>query len=399
LFTLFSTPISQARIGVYSLETGEQEVLIEGGIFGRYVPTGHLVYVRAGTLMAVPFDLAHLEVTGPPAPVLDEDVAVFSQNGLALFSFSADGSLAYVPASVLNVESMLLRVDRTGSEEPLIENPRRFYGPRLSPNGQRLAVTIDQENNRDIWVYELAQGTQSRLTFGEANEFVPLWTSDGKRVIYTSERPLFDLYWRVADGSTPEEVLLTSDYDKSPNSISPDGKVLAYSENNPDTGQDIWLLPLEDEKELTLFLGTPFNETYAAFSPNGRWLAYRSNESGQNQVYVRPYPRSEGKWPVSTDGGTEPVWSPDGRELFYRNEDQMMVVSVETEPSFTAGKPRLLFEGLFQFNPGNVGSPNYDISADGQRFLMIKEAEGGTAQINVVLNWFEELKRLVPTGN
>jgi Tol biopolymer transport system component len=293
---------------------------------------------------------------------------------------------------------MLLRVDRTGSEEPLIENPRRFYRPRLSPNGQRLAVTIDQENNRDIWVYELAQGTQSRLTFGEANEFVPLWTPDGKRVIYTSERPLFDLYWRVADGSTPEEVLLTSDYDKSPNSISPDGKVLAYIENNADTGSDIWLLPLEGESEPKLFLSTPFNERSATFSPNGRWLAYRSDESGQDEVYVRPYPGPEGKWSVSTDGGTEPVWSPDGRELFYRNGNRMMVVSVETEPLFTAGRPRLLFEGRFRSSMGYQASANYDVFPDGQSFVMVKDLQESETRINVVLNWFEELKRLVPTN-
>ena len=166
-----------------------------------------------------------------------EDVAVDSANSLAQFSFSADGTLAYIPASILNVESMLLWVDRTGSEEPVIEIPRRYSEPTLSPNGQRVAVTIEEENNRDVWVYELAQGTQTRLTFGEANEFAPIWTPDGKRVIYISEQPLFDLYWRVADGSTPEEPLLTSDYDKLPNSISPDGKVLAYTEKTGSGGQ------------------------------------------------------------------------------------------------------------------------------------------------------------------
>ena len=175
--------------------------------------------------------------------------------------------------------------------------------------------------------------------------------------------------------------------------------MLAYTQNSPDTGLDIWLLPLEGEREPTLLLGTPFNERRATFSPNGRWLAYQSNESGQNEVYVRPYPGPEGKWPISTEGGTEPVWSPDGRELFYRNRDQMMVVSVETEPSFTPGKPRLLFNGQFQFEPSDFASPNYDVSPDGQRFLMIKAAEEGANQINVVQNWFEELKRLVPTDN
>ncbi|MDA2938462.1 protein kinase, partial [Acidobacteria bacterium AH-259-A15] len=392
LFTIYSTPIDQARIAVHSLETGERRILIEGGLFARYVPTGHLVYVRSETIMAVPFDLAHLEVSGAPVPVV-EDVAVDPPSGHAQFAFSAEGTLAYIPASVLNAERMLLWVDRTGTEQPVIKTPGLYSDPRLSPDGQRVALSIQQES-RDVWVYELARGTLTRLTFRQAAEFGPIWTPDGARVIYQSEQPQYDLYWRRADGSAPEEPLLSSDYDKRPSSISPDGKVLAFTEINPDTGEDIWLLPLEGKSEPKPFLDTPFGEEFAAFSPDGRWLAYQSNESGRDEVYVTAYPDpAGGRWQISTDGGTEPLWARSGKELFYRNGDKLMAVQIDTA-SGLAGTPTLLFEGPyahFAFAPG------YDLAPDNQRFLMVKTPpESAPRQVNVVLNWFQELKRLVP---
>ena len=181
-------------------------------------------------------------------------------------------------------------------------------------------------------------------------------------------------------------------------SFSPNGQLLAFIEVNPTTGYDIWVLRLSDRKAQP-FLQTPFNESVPRFSPDGHWLAYISDESGRYEVYVQPYPGPGGKWPISTEGGTEPVWNPNGRELFYRSGDKMMAVDIATQPSFTAGKPRLLFEGTYE--PTWATNPNYDVSADGQRFLMVKasEQEQSNTQINVVQNWFEELKRRVPTGN
>ncbi len=181
-------------------------------------------------------------------------------------------------------------------------------------------------------------------------------------------------------------------------SWSPDGQLLAFVEVNPTTGYDIWVLRLSDRKAQP-FLRTPFNESVPRFSPDGRWLAYISNESGRYEIYVQPYPGPGGKWQISTEGGTEPIWNPNGRELFYRSGDKMMAVDIATQPSFTAGKPRVLFEGRYELSPATT--PNYDVSPDGQRFLMLKPAEASEAaptQINVVLNWFEELKRRVPTG-
>jgi hypothetical protein len=206
-----------------------------------------------------------------------------------------------------------------------------------------------------------------------------------------------NIFWQMADGSGGLEKLLPSEHTDAPHSWSPDGQLLAFIEVNPTTGIDILMLRLSDRK-VQPFIRTPFNEGAARFSPDGHWLAYISDESGRNEIYVQPYPGPGGKWQISTEGGTEPVWNRNGRELFYRNGNKMMAVDIATQPSFAAGKPRMLFEGPYTLAPGQT--PNYDVSPDGQRFLMLKPVEqaAGPTQINVVLNWFEELKQKVPAG-
>ena len=217
----------------------------------------------------------------------------------------------------------------------------------------------------------------------------PVWTPDGMGIAFVSNQ--YNLYRKPADGSGERELLPTGERTRTlyPTSWSPDGQTLAFQQAT--AGRDIWMLPLKGEA--TSFLATSFTERSPMFSPDGRWLAYVSNESGRFEVYVQAYPGPGGKWPISIEGGNEPLWSRDGRELFYREGNKMMVVAVRTAPTFTADKPRLLFEGLYVTD----SSANYDVSLDGQRFLMIKE-EGQGSQINVILNWFEELKRLVPTN-
>ena len=298
------------------------------------------------------------------------------------------GALVYVPGRVWG-ESTLVWVDRQGAVEPLALPLRRYFDPRLSPDGQRLAVQIGSLINSDIWIHHIPRGTLTRLTF-EGNDVDPLWTPDGERVAFSSDRAggPTNLFWKPADGSGPVEQLTESErYQRYPSSCSPDGQVLAFSEFHPSTDWDIWVLPLQGERKPRPFLQTQFRKGEAVFSPDGHWLAYISDESGRNEVYVRPYPGPGGKRQISTEGGDEPVWAKNRRELFYRNGDKMMAVDIVTEPQFSAAKPRLLFEGRY-------GS--YDIAPDGQRFLMESEREEAT-QINVVLNWFEELKRLVPT--
>jgi serine/threonine protein kinase/Tol biopolymer transport system component len=393
LFTILAG--ADMRIGVLSLETGERRVLVEGGTYPRYFPSGHLVYARAGGLQAVPFDLRRLAVTGPPVSVL-EGIVMNPVNGWVQLGSSADGSLAYIPGVSGAGERTLLWVDRDGAAQALPAPPRGYWTPKLSPDGQRLSVGID-DSNPGLWIYELARGTLTRLTTSKLNPY-QIWTPDGKRVTLRSALSnRFDLDWMPVDGSGVAERLITGEGLPIPGSWSPDGQVLAYSEQDPTTGWDIWVLKLEGDRKPRPFLQTPSNEDAALFSPDGRWLAYQSDESGRNEIYVSPFPDPGRKWQISTEGGTEPLWAPNGRELFYRNGSKMMSAAVETKPTFAAAKPKLLFKGDYVEGPFGF-RPNYDVSPDNQRFLMVKAAEQQQAasQINVVLNWFEELKRRVP---
>ncbi len=394
LFTIRLGPGYQTAL--LSLETGEWKVVLENARQARYLSTGHLVYEqsRTGNLMVVPFDLAALEVTGDSVPVVQGVRQAL--NGYVDYTISNNGTLVYVPStSTGGLIRTLVWVDRQGLATPLIEDRQAYRRPRLSPDGQRVAVEVQSVGNSDIWIYDIGRGTRMRLTVkGDNNS--PVWTPDGTRVTFSSSRDgQSDLYWKPADGSGQAELLLNlnSQNNLVPSSWSPDGESLAFYAAI--TGaNNIWALPREGDA--LPFVATAFNERSPMFSPDGRWLAYVSNESGRDEIYVQPYPGPGGKWPVSTDGGTEPRWSADGRELFYRLGRKMMVVEVQSEPAFTSGRPQLVFEGPYLTD--NFATPNYDISPDGQRFLMIKKEEGQQDQINVVLNWFEELKRLVPTN-
>jgi eukaryotic-like serine/threonine-protein kinase len=388
---------ANAQVTVQSLGTGERRDLIQGGANPRYAPSGHLVYAQGGSLMAAQFDPRRLLVTGAAVPVV-EGVLQFPVSGVAQYSFSATGSLVYVLGGVQSAQSKLVWVSRNGAEQALATPARAYLNPRLSPDGRRVAVGIT-ESESQIWLYDLSRETLTRFTFEGNTNNRPVWTPNGKRIAFQSskEGPL-NIFWQLADGSGGLERLNTGKYTQAPSSWSPDGQLLAFFEVNPTTQRDIWVLPLGDRKAQP-FLRTPFNESVPRFSPDGRWLAYISDESGRYEIYVQAYPGPGGKWQISTEGGTEPAWNPNGRELFYRSGDKMMAVDIATRPGFAAGKPHMLFEGQYQPAPATL--PNYDVSPDGQRFLMVKPTESVEAaptQINVVLNWFEELKRKVPTG-
>jgi len=318
--------------------------------------------------------------------------------GAADFSLSGDGSLAYVPGGARVGERTLLWVDRIGTAQPLPAPQRPYMFPRLSRDGQRLAVSI-QGANPGIWVYELARGILSRLTESAG---VPrsIWTPDGKHLTFGSPQSgPANLYWMLADGSGAAERLTASENFQVPGSWSPDGQVFAFTEADPATGLDIWVLGLQGDRKPRPFLQTPSNEYGPAFSPDGRWVAYGSDETGRQEIYVWPFPGPGGKMRISTDGGTEPMWTRNGRELFYRNGDKMMATAVETKPVFAATKPKLLFEGHYQTGFGAF-EPDYDVNSDGQKFLMIKASQQKSAvtQLNVVLNWSDELCRLGPAG-
>ncbi len=389
LFTNFSTPIDRSRIAVYSLATGEITTLVEGGTYGRYLPTGHLLYVRGGAMMSVPFDLGGLQVRGQAEPVLQQ-IAVAGPNGLAAVAIAENGTLAYIPASVWYPDRFLIWVDRSGGEELVLEAPALYSDPVLSPDGERIALTIEQ-GSRDVWVYDIARGVNDRLTSRPSEAFGPIWTADGSRVIYSAEEPQFDLFWRAADASAPEEALLTSPNDKHVGSITPDGNVMLFNENNPDP--NIWTLRLDGSGERTPVINTPFGESNPQVSPDGRWLIYTSTQSGRFEVSVVPFPDvTTSRKRISTDGGGASRWTRGGREIVYRNGKKMMSATFDPATG-DVGIPTVIFEGPYAYSSF---SPNFDVTPDGQRFLMVKiPPESAPREISVVLNWFVELKAKV----
>jgi serine/threonine-protein kinase len=346
--------------------------------------------------MVVPFDLAALEVTGDSVPVV-QGVRLAPRMSVD-YAISDNGTLVYVPStSTGGFNRTLVWVDREGQEEPLAAEPQDYESPRISPDGSRLAISVNESGGSDVWIYDLEGEIPTRLTFDLADDHYPVWTPDGQRIVFDSGRAGggHNLFWKAADGTGQVERLTTSPTNQTAHSFSPDGKRLVFREI---TTQDLQVLSMEGERTSQPLYQSQFDVRTGMISPDGHWMAYRSNESGRNEIYVRPFPNvEEGKWQISSDGGSKPAWAPRGQELFYRRGEAMMVVGIKTEPTFTAGSPVVLFTGRYSIVGPVV---DYDISPDGQRFLMIKEADEDDrqqGQINVVLNWFEELKRLVPT--
>jgi serine/threonine-protein kinase len=405
LFTITSLTggLDSAQVAVRDLRTGTQKVLLRGGSDGHYVASGHLVYVAAGTLRAIPFDPNRLETRGTAMPVLPR-LAV-TNNGAGDFAVAADGTLVYVDAAGsfgANART-LVWVDRTGKEAPVAAPPRAYEHPRLSPDGTRLALSsFDQE--RDIWIWDLGRATLTRLTLEThtGQDQFPLWTPDGRRIIYTSNhdgQP--NLWWQAADGTGAAERLTTSSHAQFLNGITPDGRAVVYNETTPTMGRDLLQLALDGTRRVTPLLQTKYDERNGSVSPDGRWLAYESDNSGTFQIYVRPFPNvGGGQWQVSTAGGRQPLWARSGKELFYFGSDGALLrVSVEgSGTTWNAATPMKLLEGRYYTGTGSGRA--YDVSLDGQRFLMIKspgtDASATPSALIVVQHWDEELKRLVP---
>jgi len=338
------------------------------------------------------FDLGRLAVHGSPTTVVD-GVLTDPIVGAVHFAVSAAGTLAYVPGGSWNPERTLMRARRDGVMTPLLEG-RNFADAALAPDGRRVALRLTAAND-DLWVYDTARGALTRLTAEGGDQQMPVWTPDGRRVAYGSVvRAEMGLFWKSPDGGAPE-LLLKAEHQVFPGSFSPDGATLAYTEVNPESQGDIWLLPVKGERKPRPLVKTRFHEWCPRFSPDGRWLAYASDESGRSEVYLQELPGPGGRRQVSAEGGSGPAWARSGRELFFRNGKQMMVAAIDpaTGPS---GQQRLLFENTALTD--DLGfTPRYDVAPDGQSFILINDIRRPRlAEIKVVLNWFPELKRRVP---
>jgi Tol biopolymer transport system component len=391
---LFATIGGNPGVYVQPLGSGERRILVPGSTSPRYATTGHLIYAQGGNLMAATFDSKRLRITGSAVPMVEGILRIPVISG-AQYDFSGTGSLVYIPA--VQAAEQLVWVSRNGAEQILPAPAHAYVYPRISPDGRRVAVSI-AEVDLQLWIYDLTRDTLTKLAFGGDQNYTSAWTPDGKRLALMSnkEGPL-NIFWQSADGSGQPERLATNENTSIPRSFSPDGQLLTYASVNPTTGYDIWVLRISD-RQAKPFLITPSNESVPSFSPDGHWLAYISDESGRYEVYVQPYPGPGAKYQISNEGGTEPVWNPNGKELFYRSGEKMMAVDVSSQPNFSVGKAKMLFRGTYLRTPFTY--PQYDVSPDGQRFLMIKPTEQSSSlnQIVIVQNWFEELKRRVPTG-
>jgi eukaryotic-like serine/threonine-protein kinase len=393
IFEIWPTAgLEEARLAAASLhtKTPTPRLLVKGASYGRYSPTHHLVFTRKSRLMAVAFDPGRGEVRGEPVSLFD-GVTVDWCTGAAQLSFSRTGTLAYVAGTHEVAAHTLVLFDQDGRERALPTPPRPFMNLDPASDGRRVAVTIHQGTGSDVWVADAERGELTRLTF-EAHNIEPTFTPDGKRVAFASSRTgPFNLFWVLADGTGSAERLIEGTQSQYPDSWSPDGRTLAFTSLTRETGADIWMLAL-DSREARPFLRTPFDEESSAFSPDGRFLAYASNETNRWEVFVRPYPSGGPKYPISSHGGYSPSWSSDGRELYYRDDEGVLVVPIQTSPTLKAGPPRRRIADRRIESAAPLG-PDHAI------LVVRRTDQTPPSQVNLVLGWFAELERLAAGAN
>lgn len=390
--------IQNAQVAVLDLRTGKRKVLFEGGSHAQYLQSGHLVYAAGSTLRAVAFDLRKFAIVGTPKTVLPE--VEMSRAGAADFDVARDGTLVYTPGDVQSDLVTLTWVDRHGHEEATGIPPFSYRYPRLSPDGGRVVFG----SPRDLGIWDLSGRKLSWFGIGPTS--YPVWTPDGQRLVFASTRAgAANIYQQVIDGTQPTTRLTESPHNQFPTAISPDGNHVVFREDA--ASSNLMLLDLTGKRRAESLIQTPFMGANADFSPDGRLVTFQSNESGQDEVYVQQFPNVAGKrWKVSSRGGTRPKWARNGHELFFVSPTgAMMSVPIQRQgATFTVGTASMLFEGLSYFVGGSLtGGRTYDVSPDDERFLMMKPVSGsGRAasgrNIEVVLNWYEELSRTVPIG-
>jgi hypothetical protein len=391
LFSIWGGKKAFTGTAVFSPESGKWRDVVPNGSGTLWAGSGHLVFSEPwdpSQLLAIGFDPPDLIAPGAPTPVL-HGVSHIPDSAVSSVRVSRTGTLVYISGS--DKERTLAWIGPAAQARPFWTDPGAYLSPRISPTGDRVAVSRDGA----IWIVDIRRGSKTRLT---QDATCSVWTPDGKEVTFASNRGgTWNMYTIAADGSGSDQLLIQQEYDQFPTSWSPDGRRLLFTQIHPDTGADIGQL-IRDGKASAL-IATPFNEYAARFSPDGRWIAFASDESGKDEVYVQESSGRGAKWAISVDGGTMPVWSRDGRNIFYHNGDDLMTVSVEARavPKFSA--PRLVLSGPYEWDDFQkyYTSASYDIAPDGSTFLMIqRQGESAGTELRVVLNWFEELKRLVP---
>jgi serine/threonine-protein kinase len=401
--TRFAGAFDDASIEVMSLGDRRKKILMRGGTYGRYVSSGHLLYVNRGKQLAVPFDPGALEIRGAPTPVLNQ-IAYSSNNGGAEFEASQTGTLMYRSGGTRSGLVTVQWLQSDGKTRALLPKPGDYARPSLSPDGRRLAMEVGDGLTQDIWVYDLERDERRRMTSDGKANLMPIWSPDGRHILFASPD---GMSWTRADGAGKPQLLIRTKHSGVPWSFTPDGKRLAYFRlgDHLDTSYDLWTVPLENDGaglragKPEVLLQTTADERYPSFSPDGKWLAYAATESGSLQVYVRAFPDTGGKWQISIDGGSHPMWSRNGRDLFFESMDNRIMVAGYTVQGdvFFPAKARLWSEKAL----ANTVSRNVDLAPDGKRFVALMPTEGletQPSQHHVVFleNFFDELRRRAP---
>ncbi len=381
----------EGHIALASIGRAGQRVVLRSGTCARRLPTGHVVYMRGASLLAAPTDLHGLAVPGAAIPMVDRVMA--GATGAGHFSVSDNGCLVYLAGESHHVHRRLVRLEAGGRIVPLALTGRAVEEPRLSPDGRQLALGIRAATN-DIWIFDLERGTLTRAT-AEADNFAPIWTPDGSRLTFSSNRTgPCQIYWRAVDGTGLDERLVGGDFDLVPGSWSSDGALLLFTEYHPETGADIWMCRPDGNAPPTPLLRSRFDEYGPALSPDDHWMAYASNESGRMEVYVTSFPDVARRIQISASGGAEPVWARDGRHLYYRLGSSIMGVAFAADARPAIGPPRVVCDGPYLAG-AVTGLPNYDVTAAGEFLLISQEAEPARpAEVSVAVNWFEALEGL-----
>jgi len=386
------------RIDAVSLRTRQRRIVRTGGAFARYDPSGYLLFwvPPSINLLAAPFDAKRLEFTGAPATVI-EGVVVTATRSM-LFALASNGTLIYLPEFRGELENKVVWVDRRGQVTPVMDTVAYWIQPRLSSDAGRLLLR-KLETNCELWIYDLQRRVLTRLAYGNDNHD-PLWMPDGKRVVFdVPNGSVRGLVWQAADGSGDLQPLIHGLQNFVPSSWSGEGRRLALTLFDKSVSQ-IWVLDTDRAPEPQPFHQNGFDEKWPSFSPDGRYLAYSSDQSGRFEIYISSYPGPGAVTQVSAEGGTNPLWSRDGRELFYQNGTKMMAAKVATQPSLSVGVAQELFREDFYFAGRASLGREYDVTADGRRFVMLAPAGPAASppQIHVIVHFPEELKRLVSAG-